>query len=86
MCKCVSPKNGRVGIAPPRIRRVRPFGEHFLGRFLVELAGILGKGRQRVLTARRYGIPPVGIHGITHTVFGTSHHTPLCESVRAQTR
>jgi hypothetical protein len=37
-----------------------------------------------LLTARRYGTPPVGIHGISHTVFGTSHH--CMDSVRQQTR
>jgi hypothetical protein len=39
---------------------------------------------RRVLTARRYGIPRVGIHWISHTVFGTSHH--CMDSVRGQTR
>jgi hypothetical protein len=39
---------------------------------------------RRVLTERRYGIPPVGIQWIFHTVFGTSHH--CMDSVRSQTR
>ena len=29
---------------------------------------------RRVLTERRYGMQPVGINGISHAVFGTSHH------------
>ena len=35
-------------------------------------------------TARRYGIRPVGIHWISHTVFGTSQY--CMDSVRSQTR
>ncbi len=37
-----------------------------------------------LLTARRYGMQPVGIHWITHTVFGNSQH--CMDSVLDQTR
>jgi len=39
---------------------------------------------RRMLTERRYGITPVGIHGITRTVFGTSQY--CMDSVRSETR
>ena len=39
---------------------------------------------RRVLTERRYGKRPVGIHWISHTVFGTSQY--CMDNVRDQTR
>ena len=39
---------------------------------------------RRVLTAGRYGTRPVGIHWITHTVFGTPQY--CMDIVRSETR